>query len=336
AKIRAEIDASRKIVLEAGGLFVLGSERHESRRIDNQLRGRSGRQGDPGESKFFLSLQDDLMRIFGMEKLNPILKTLRIKTGEAITHRWVSGALAKAQAKVEAHHFEIRKNLLKFDNVMNEQRKIIYDLRKDMMTSADVSTNISEMRQIMVEELVAKYASSRMNEDWDLEGLSKELSRTFNIMLPLNDLTEDLAGAIYKVVEEKFADKEARFTSEMMRMVEKSVVLQTLDQVWKEHLQSLDYMRHSIVLRAYGQKDPLNEYKKETFLAFKNMLDVFRQRAVQTLSFVEIMPGADISGDYDDMGGAPMMLPGSVDKVGRNEKCPCGSGRKYKHCHGSI
>ncbi|MDP6120001.1 MAG: preprotein translocase subunit SecA, partial [Rhodospirillales bacterium] len=280
AQIRAEVAENKKAVIEAGGLFVVGTERHESRRIDNQFRGRSGRQGDPGASKFFLSLEDDLMRIFGSERIDGMLQKLGLEDGEAIVHPWVNKALEKAQQKVEARNFEIRKNLLKYDDVMNDQRKVIYEQRRELMEVEDVSATIVDMRRQVVEEMVARCIPEKAYaEQWNAGGLHEEVLRLLGIDAPIEEWTaeEGIADAeirerLIDASDRKMAEKAANIGPEVMRAVEKSLLLQILDQMWKEHLLTLDHLRQGIGLRAYAQKDPLNEYKREAFNLFEEML----------------------------------------------------------------
>jgi preprotein translocase subunit SecA len=388
--IQAEVDAGNKVVLDAGGLFVIATERHESRRIDNQLRGRSGRQGDPGASKFYLSLEDDLMRIFGSERMDGMLKRLGLKEGEAIIHPWINKALLKAQEKVEARNFEIRKNLLKFDDVMNDQRKVIYEQRRDLMETEDVSETVEAMRHETIDDLVTRaIPQTAYAEQWDTEGLQGEVNRTLNLDLPIVDWAkeegiadQEIRDRLIKASDEAFARKVAQYTPEIMRMAEKSLLLQLLDQIWKDHLLSLDHLRQGINLRAYAQKDPLNEYKREAFDLFSDMLARLREHVTGVMSHLEIqaddeaefapMPGpmqmhetrvdpalemAGMSGDLwldepppeGDLAIRQMPVrtaaaaavidpedPTTWGKVPRNAPCPCGSGNKYKHCHGKA
>ena len=296
ARIRAEVAESRAKVLEAGGLFILGTERHESRRIDNQLRGRSGRQGDPGASKFYLSLEDDLMRIFGSGRIDGMLQRLGLKEGEAIIHPWVNRALEKAQQKVEARNFEIRKNLLKFDDVMNDQRKVVYEQRKELMHAEDVAQMVSDMRHNVIEGLVRRHVpENAYAEQWNMPGLHAEVLRIFSLDLPFVEWAaeegiadEEIRTRLLDITDRKMAEKAANYGADVMRMVEKSLLLQILDQLWKEHLLSLDHLRQGIGLRAYGQRDPLNEYKREAFTLFEAMLERLRERVTQVLAHVEL------------------------------------------------
>src|SRR3954451_20009478 len=296
AEIRAEIEAAREVVRKAGGLFVIGSERHESRRIDNQLRGRSGRQGDPGASKFFVSLQDDLMRIFGSERMDSMLQRLGLKEGEAIIHPWVNKALAKAQQKVEARNYDMRKQLLKFDDVMNDQRKVIYEQRRDIMNARDVAAMVADMRDASIADAVAlAIPENTLPEQWDLTGLHAECLRLAALDLPLAEWAKE-EGAdttlfeerIIEAAERKMAEKTANYGPELMRMAEKSLLLQLLDQTWKDHLLSLDHLRQGINLRAYAQRDPLNEYKREAFELFETMLEQMCESVTSVLAHVEL------------------------------------------------
>lgn len=365
-----------------GGLFILGTERHESRRIDNQLRGRSGRQGDPGRSKFYLSLEDDLMRIFAPARMDSMLQRLGLKDGEAIVHPWVSKALEKAQQKVEARNFDIRKNLLKFDNVMNDQRKVIYEQRKELMAAEDLKDEIAQMRTEVVGDLIGRHIPEKaFAEQWDSAGLHEEVLRIFAIDLPVVEWAKEegiadeaIRERVMDAVGRKMAEKAANIGPEVMRSIEKSLLLQLLDQDWKEHLLALDHLRHGIGLRAYGQRDPLNEYKREAFEMFEAMLDRLREQITTLLAHVEIrqqepapapapapaaVPGAATQtsqngtarqvvaqGASASDGAARIKsdLPPGVDandpatwpQLGRNAECLCGSGKKYKHCHGRL
>ena len=379
ARIRAETAADKDKVIAAGGLFILGTERHESRRIDNQLRGRSGRQGDPGGSRFYLSLEDDLMRIFGSERIDGMLQRLGLKEGEAIIHPWVNKALEKAQQKVEARNFEIRKNLLKFDDVMNDQRKVVYEQRKELMSADDVAHTVADMRHQVIEDLVARdIPENAYPEQWNMHGLHGEIFRIFNLDLPLADWAkeEGIADAeirdrLLEAADRRMAEKAANFGPDTMRMIEKSLLLQILDQVWKEHLLSLDHLRQGIGLRAYAQRDPLNEYKREAFDLFQAMLERLRERVTLVLAHVELRmdPAAEpalrpppppemhesradpafAEADEGPGGGATATVrsrqaavranpsdPSTWGRVARNAACPCGSGKKYKHCHGQL
>ncbi len=363
ATIRAEVEAARQIVLAAGGLYVMGTERHESRRIDNQLRGRSGRQGDPGASKFFLSLEDDLMRIFAADRMDGMLQKLGLKEGEAIIHPWINKALAKAQQRVEARNFEIRKNLLRFDNVMNDQRKVIYEQRREIMNAEDCSAMVTEMRQELVQDLVKRcIPAAAYAEQWDISQLHTETLRLLSLDMPLVDWAkeegiadEEILERIMHASDAAMAAKETEYGPQIMRMAEKSMLLQILDQLWKDHLLTLDHLRQGIGLRAYAQRDPLNEYKREAFMLFEDMLGSLRESVVQALTHLQLQmstppdalfAGHDAAGDApgaDDNGwslyhGTRLRRddPATWTNLSRNVVCPCGSGKKYKHCHGVI
>ncbi len=343
--IRAEVAVDKVKVLEAGGLYVIGTERHESRRIDNQLRGRSGRQGDPGASKFFLSLEDDLMRIFGSERMDGMLQRLGLKDGEAIVHPWINKALEKAQQKVEARNFDVRKNLLKFDDVMNDQRKVIYEQRRDMMRAKDVAEDVAGMRHDVIEDLVHVAIPERAYaEEWNIHGLHEEVLRVLGLDLPIAEWAkedgiadQEILARIMDASDRKMAAKAADIGPDTMRMVERSLLLQILDGAWKEHLLQLDHLRQGIGLRAYAQRDPLNEYKREAFNLFETMLNDLRERVTSVLSHVDIKVG--------EPPPEPQALPAAYPSTGgahpewndtpRNSPCPCGSGRKFKHCHGA-
>ena len=377
--IREQVARLKQKALSAGGLYVLGTERHESRRIDNQLRGRSGRQGDPGHSKFFLSLEDDLMRIFGSDKLDGMLRKLGLKENEAIVHPWINKALEKAQQKVEARNFDIRKNLLKFDNVMNDQRTAIFKERLDLMREEAVDETIVGMRHTVIEDLVVKHIpANAYAEQWDVAGLDDALRNVLTLDLPVKDWAkeegiadEEVRERIERRADEHMAAKVAKWGPDVMRYVEKSILLQTLDHLWREHLVILEHLRQVIGLRGYGQRDPLNEYKAEAFALFEAMTARLREAVTAQLMRVEIVqqPPAEEppqklpymeAHKVDPMTGedelAPALAPALVGasngngaqaarnpkdpttwgKVGRNELCPCGSGKKYKHCHGKF
>ncbi|HEU0161831.1 MAG TPA: preprotein translocase subunit SecA [Rhizomicrobium sp.] len=368
--IRAEVAANKQKALAAGGLYMIGTERHESRRIDNQLRGRSGRQGDPGASKFFLSLQDDLMRIFGSERMESILTRLGLEPGEAITHPWVNKALEKAQHKVEARNFEIRKNILKYDDVLNDQRKVIFDQRKEIMLSEDVSDQIADFREEVVESLVETHIPEKAYaEQWDVQGLHDEVDKIFGLDLPVIEWSkeegiadEEMRERILKAVEARAAERTANVGVEITRYVEKAILLQTLDGHWREHIVNLDHLRQYVGLRGYGQRDPLNEYKSEAFELFQALLSTLRRDVVRQLMNVQIQTGPQppledtplpsmfathlnpLTGEneieqpglWPDDAPVDPNNPKSWDKVQRNAPCPCGSGKKYKHCHGAL
>ncbi|WP_029058604.1 preprotein translocase subunit SecA [Stappia stellulata] len=372
AEIRAEIEARKQTAIEAGGLFVIGTERHESRRIDNQLRGRSGRQGDPGRSKFFLSLQDDLMRIFGSDRMDGMLQKLGLKEGEAIVHPWINRALAKAQQKVEARNFDIRKNLLKFDDVMNDQRKVVFDQRIELMDGEAIAETVTDMRHDVIEGLVARHIPEKAYpEQWDTEGLQAEVRQVLNMDLPVVDWAREEGIADEEVIErlkretdQAMARKVGQYSPDVMRQVEKAVLLQTLDHLWREHLANLDHLRSVIGFRGYAQRDPLQEYKTEAFTLFESMLANLRQATTAQLMRVELvqdqpeLPSDDDlpemqashinpqtgENEFETADARPPVADGPRDpqdpatwgKVGRNEACPCGSGKKYKHCHGAL
>ena len=339
SKIAAEIEAARATALAAGGLYVICTERHESRRIDNQLRGRTGRQGDPGASKFFLSLQDDLMRIFGSEKLESMLLKLGLEEGEAIMHPWINKAVEKAQSKVEARNFEIRKQLLKYDDVMNDQRRVIFDQRKEIMRADDVHDTVVDMRHEAAALIVERSIPAGTYHDaWDSETLDADSRRVLGVEAPIADwFAEDgiaepeIEARLIDAADRHMAEKAVRLGPDIMRMAEKNLLLQVLDQQWKEHLLTLDQLRQGITLRAYGQKDPLNEYKREAFLLFETMLANMRETTSMVLSHVEVR-------QPDEQGAPPAASAESSAnaKVSRNAPCPCGSGKKFKHCHGAL
>jgi preprotein translocase subunit SecA len=388
-EIRAEIEAARNVVVAAGGLYVVGSERHEARRIDNQLRGRSGRQGDPGASKFFVSLEDDLMRIFGSERMDGMLQRLGLKEGEAIIHPWVNKALEKAQQKVEARNYDIRKQLLKYDDVMNDQRKVVYEQRREIMSAREVAQTVIDMRNETIEEVAAAaIPDNSLPEQWDIAGLHAECGHLFGLDLPLAEWAKEegvtkaeIEERIMAATDRRMAERSANFGPELMRMAEKSLLLQLLDQTWKDHLLSLDHLRQGINLRAYGQRDPLNEYKREAFELFEEMLVNLRRNVTSVLSHVELrmqepdfaeaqeleaafaeeLPATGTTGrppppgqppgqsrrqrrDGNGMqlgrGEPPPQRQGGVRPpwagTPRNAPCPCGSGKKYKHCHGRV
>ncbi|RWP39368.1 MAG: preprotein translocase subunit SecA [Mesorhizobium sp.] len=377
--IRDDVARLKEKALAAGGLYVLATERHESRRIDNQLRGRSGRQGDPGRSKFFLSLQDDLMRIFGSERMDGMLQKLGLKEDEAIIHPWINKALEKAQKKVEARNFDIRKNLLKYDDVSNDQRKVVFEQRLELMDGEGLSETIAEMREGVIEEIVAKaIPENAYAEQWNVAGLKAEVAEFLNLDLPIEDWVkeegiaeDDIRERISQAAETAAKERAERFGPDVMAYVERSVVLQTLDHLWREHIVNLDHLRSVVGFRGYAQRDPLQEYKGEAFELFQAMLGNLRQAVTAQLMRVELVRQAaeapppeapDMFGSHldgttgeDDFDGGETGLlvrqethatvapenrdpqnPATWGKVGRNEACPCGSGKKYKHCHGAF
>ncbi len=336
-----DIEEKKNVALKSGGLYVIGTERHESRRIDNQLRGRTGRQGDPGSSKFLLSLQDDLMRIFGSDRLETMLGKLGLEKGEAIVHPWINKAVEKAQGKVEAHNFEIRKQLLKFDDVMNDQRKVIFDQRKEIMRSDDISDMILDMRHEVIETIVFKSIPEQSYHDqWDSETLATDVKNYLGITVPIIKWTKEdgiiekeIISRLIELSNNFMAERAVKFGIDVFRQAEKTLLLQVLDQGWKEHLLMLDQMRQSIGLRAYAQKDPLNEYKKEAFELFENMLDKLRKTITSVLSYIEIEQENIESKEHNN---EPQTIPSSK-KIPRNSICPlCDSGKKYKHCCGKL
>ncbi|MEL6947113.1 MAG: preprotein translocase subunit SecA [Pseudomonadota bacterium] len=382
-KITAEVAKLKEEALAAGGLYVLATERHESRRIDNQLRGRSGRQGDPGRSKFFLSLQDDLMRIFGSDRMEGMLTKLGLKEGEAIIHPWINKALEKAQQKVEARNFDARKNILKFDDVMNDQRKVIFEQRIEMMTDEDLTDTIKDMREDVVDGLVsATMPENAYPEQWKLDELSEGVQEYLNLDLPVKDWAleegiddSDVRQRIIEAADKAAEERSERFGPEIMAYVEKSVLLQTLDHLWREHLENLEHLRSVIGFRGFGQRDPLAEYKSESFELFDGLLGNLRQTVTAQMMRVELVQQAadddmelpdmelGLGPGFDDAYDQPANLadeetgygkavmtetrataaqgrnpadPTTWGRVGRNEPCPCGSGLKYKHCHGKL
>ncbi|MCX7376847.1 MAG: preprotein translocase subunit SecA [Alphaproteobacteria bacterium] len=373
AAIRAEVTANHDVVKAAGGLLVIGTERHESRRIDNQLRGRSGRQGDPGGSRFFLSLEDDLMRIFGSDRMGGMLQKLGLKDGEAIIHPWINKALEKAQKKVEARNFDTRKNVLRYDDVMNNQRKEVYAQRREFMRAEDVNETIADMRGEVLATMVAlRIPEKAYAEQWQTAELAEDVKRVFALDLPIVDWGREegidetqIRERIDAAVREMMAAKAANFGPETMRYIEKSLLLQLLDRVWKEHLLALDHLRQGIGLRAYGQRDPLNEYKAEAFALFNAMLDELKEQVTSFLSRVEVNaePPPPVFQPYEETHPAPQTSEGGYESgveamptrvtagplratevdpndpstwasTPRNASCPCGSGKKFKHCHG--
>jgi preprotein translocase subunit SecA len=350
----------REKVIAAGGLHIIGTERHESRRIDNQLRGRSGRQGDPGSSRFYLSLEDDLMRIFGAERIQGLMTRLGMEEGVPIEHRLITRAVANAQSKVEGHNFDIRKHLLEYDDVMNQQREIIYGRRREILGSSNLKSDVLAMAENVAGGIVAQYANRETHaEEWDWKTLSDVLHKNFTLRFAVTDAEKDgltpdrleqmVIDQIYAVYEEK----ERAFTPPVLRHLEKLVLLQTVDTLWKDHLLSMDHLKEGISLRGYGQRDPLQEYKKEGFTAFESMMDELEADVVEKVFTVQIARQEDVermearrrpqpAQMVASGGGMPQRQPGKVEtvrrdaeKVGRNDPCPCGSGKKYKKCHGT-
>ncbi len=375
AAIRVEVETLKANAIAAGGLYVIGTERHESRRIDNQLRGRSGRQGDPGHSKFFLSLDDDLMRIFGSERMDGMLQKLGLKEDEAIVHPWINKALERAQKKVEARNFDIRKNVLKFDDVMNDQRKVIFEQRIELMEGSSLSETIADMRHEVIEDLIASHIPKKVYaEQWDMAGLKTSIQQYFDLDVPVEDWAKEegideeaIAERLLELTDAKSNDREQHFGPEVLPQIQKLVMLQTLDELWREHLVNLDHLRSVVGFRGYAQRDPLNEYKSESFELFQTMLTNLRQAVTGQMMRVELVERTEPDEPLPDMVEEHAMLdgfgnamdgdigvlqapstariaatkrdpnnPSSWGKVGRNEQCPCGSGKKFKHCHGRL
>jgi preprotein translocase subunit SecA len=377
AAIKEEVKQLKQQALAAGGLYIIATERHESRRIDNQLRGRAGRQGDPGRSKFYLSLQDDLMRIFGSERMDSMLQKLGLKDGEAIVHPWINKALERAQKKVEARNFDIRKNLLKYDDVLNDQRKVVFEQRVELMDAEDISETVTDMRQEVIEAMVSRHIPERAYaEQWDVKGLKAEIESVLNLDLPVEEWVkedgiaeDDILARVTEAADKAAAERAERFGPEVMTYVERSVVLQTLDHLWREHIVNLDHLRSVIGFRGYAQRDPLQEYKQEAFELFTALLTNLRQAVITQLMRVEIVRQAaeapapelpvmeahhlDATSGEDELAQSTLESaettalyvapenrdpndPATWGKVGRNEACPCGSGKKYKHCHGAY
>ncbi len=373
-RFEAEIAEARAHALREGGLFVLGTERHESRRIDNQLRGRTGRQGDPGRSKFFLCCEDDLLRIFAGDRLDAIMRSFGVQEGEAITHKWLNGAIATAQKRVEQRNYEIRKNLLKYDDVVNDQRKAVFEQRQEFMEATDLSEIITEMRHDVIGDMVQRYLPAKAYaEQWDIEGLDERSRTHLGMELPLKAWAaeegighEEMEERIVKAADARATERETILSPEQMRSVEKQFLLQTIDMQWREHLMHLDHLRNVIGLRGYGQRDPLNEYKTEAFTLFEVLLNNLRTNVTRWLQTVEFqfqdpepldpMEGLvevhlNPNSGQNEMALAaagsaltseqraalsPAALPEGWERTSRNAECPCGSGRKFKHCHGAL
>jgi preprotein translocase subunit SecA len=352
--------------MKAGGLHIIGTERHESRRIDNQLRGRAGRQGDPGSTRFYLSLEDNLMRIFASERMAGLMQKLGMEEGEAIEHPWVSRAIENAQRKVEGHNFDIRKQLLQFDDVANDQRKVIYEQRNELMAADDVSETIVSMRSSVINDVISLYIPpNSIDEQWNVSGLEQALRDDFALELDIsgwleaddNLHEESLRERIIEEAEASCQAKEATVGAELMRHFEKAIMLQTLDTQWKEHLAQMDYLRQGINLRGYAQKDPKQEYKREAFQLFTAMLDSLKHEVISLISRVKVRApedvaavdeqrrqSADVEYQHESASAeaeaehptANQPLTRDGKKVGRNDPCPCGSGKKFKNCHGAI
>ncbi|HWD67764.1 MAG TPA: preprotein translocase subunit SecA, partial [Caulobacteraceae bacterium] len=374
AALESEINARKQEALAAGGLFVLGTERHESRRIDNQLRGRTGRQGDPGRSKFFLSCEDDLLRIFAGDRLDSIMRTFGVEEGEAITHRWLNGAIATAQKRVEQRNYEIRKNLLKYDDVVNDQRKAVFEQRHEFMVADDLSEVIVEMRNDTIEDIVQRHLPPKAYADqWDVEGLTEQAESLLGLQAPIKDwaaeegiANDEIVKRLTEAADQRAAEREEQISPEQTRQVEKNFLLQMTDMQWREHLLHLDHLRNVIGLRGYGQRDPLNEYKSEAFSLFETLIANLRQSVTKWTMTVEFRfappepapppmyeihmnpetgdneralesVGATLAGGEAQARAAlPLAaLPPGFESTGRNQPCPCGSGKKFKHCHGA-
>lgn len=370
-KIRQEWMNRHEAVLAAGGLHIIGTERHESRRIDNQLRGRSGRQGDPGSTRFYLSLEDNLMRIFASERMAGLMQKLGMEEGEAIEHPWVSRAIENAQRKVEGHNFDIRKQLLEFDDVANDQRKVVYEQRNELMAADDVSETITSMRSSVINDVISLYIPpNSIDEQWDTAGLEDALREEFALDAPVRTWLEQddslheesLRERIVEEAEKAYKQKEQAVGEELMRHFEKAIMLQTLDSQWKDHLAQMDYLRTGINLRGYAQKDPKQEYKRESFSLFKTMLDNIKHEVIKLISRVQVRAEEDVeaveeqrrqTAEMEYQHEQAQQLASSEDnqqedlaahqpytregnKVGRNDPCPCGSGKKFKQCHGAI
>jgi len=342
-----KIKINKSNVINSGGLYVIGSERHESRRIDNQLRGRSGRQGDPGETKFFLSLEDDLMRIFGSDKMDSVLKSLGLKEGESIKHAWISKALERAQKKVEGRNFDIRKTLLKFDDVLNDQRKTIFEQRLDLMNSNDISVVAKEMQYDVADEIVNNYAPEKAYiEQWNIEEIKNDIKTYFAGDIDLENLLkedgfdqEKLKSKIYQIIDKRTEIRAENHPKELINNLEKMVLLKIIDDKWMMHINNLEQLRSTIGLRGYGQRDPLNEYKNEAFGLFEDLIFNLKNDVAKIFSRMSIRPNAQLN--QTDEGkeikrSEAASISKSNKKVPRNSPCPCGSGKKYKHCHGKI
>ena len=375
AQMRSEWQLVHDAVVASGGLHIVGTERHESRRIDNQLRGRSGRQGDPGSSRFYLSLEDPLLRIFGGERLGVIMQKLKMPDGEPIEHPIVNRSIAKAQTRVEARNFDIRKQLLEYDDVANDQRRVIYQQRNELLESSDIADTIRGMIGGLTEDTVRRYVPPESVEDqWDIPGLETTLAADFQLQAPVSqwlkddpELSDDKVRArLSELALAQYASKESLVGPELMRQFERSLMLQTLDSQWRDHLANLDHLRQGIHLRGYAQKNPKQEYKRESFELFSDMLDRIKQDVVKIVLTVQVRTQEDVKAveeapavsnvkyqhaDYDDaLGAAPPPGDGAPEsaaappapfvrggeKIGRNDPCPCGSGKKYKHCHGRL
>jgi preprotein translocase subunit SecA len=355
ASYNAICSQEKEQVIAAGGLHILGTERHESRRIDNQLRGRAGRQGDPGSSRFYLSLEDDLMRIFGADRIQGIMSRLGMEEGVPIEHGLVTRAIENAQKKVEAHNFDIRKHLLEYDDVLNKQREVVYNERREVLKGQTLKEHVTELAETLADDIVGRYADKEVHsEDWDLKGLHEALYHQFNLRLDFkagDGLSAERAAEMARArIIEVYEDKEKRFGEPMLRQLEKIIMLQTIDSLWKDHLLNMDHLKEGIGLRGYGQKNPLQEYQKEGYDMFEEMIQRKEEDVVQKLFTVElaresVAPQVELQqprpqrmvlshGD-EPIAARPSSAPKrDGEKVGRNDPCPCGSGKKYKRCHG--
>ena len=346
AKLTSEIENNKKLVLAAGGLYVIGSERHESRRIDNQLRGRSGRQGDPGETKFFLSLEDDLMRIFGSDKMDGMLKTLGLSEGESIQHSWITKALERAQKKVEGRNFDIRKTLLKFDDVLNDQRKNIFEQRLDLMDTEEITETINEMQYDTIDEFLDFHIPKDSYVDqWDINGLESDIKNHLATISDIKALADEdgfdkdqFKEHLYALVRKKSIMRAEGHSKESVENLERMVLLRILDDKWKDHINNLEQLRQTIGLRGYGQRDPLSEYKNESFVLFENLLSNLKIDVTKTFSRLVIKESSKVDKTEEEFieGSNESQNPLKKEKVSRNSPCPCGSEKKYKHCHGKI
>ncbi|HEX5364887.1 MAG TPA: SEC-C metal-binding domain-containing protein, partial [Gallionella sp.] len=369
AQLKSEWQQLHQQVLDSGGLHIIGTERHESRRVDNQLRGRSGRQGDPGSSRFFLSLEDPLLRIFASDRVAAIMNRFKLPEGEAIEHSWVTRAIENAQRKVEARNFDMRKQILEYDDVANDQRKVIYQQRSELLESTDISETIAAMRDGVMDATISQYiAPGSMEEQWDVPALEKMLASEFRLELPLVQWLDqekqlDEAGLRARIAEHAREQYQAKvdLVGPEMHHYERMIMLQSLDQHWREHLAALDHLRQGIHLRGYAQKNPKQEYKREAFELFSTMLEAIKHEVTQVLMTVQVRDQSDVESveaiptpenvqyhhaDYDealghasesestDEGAGTFVRDGQ--KVGRNDPCPCGSGKKYKQCHGKL
>ena len=331
-------------MIKAGGLYVIGSERHESRRIDNQLRGRSGRQGDPGETKFFISLEDDLMRIFGSEKIDSVLKSLGLKEGESIKHAWISKALERAQKKVEGRNFDIRKTLLKFDDVLNDQRKTIFEQRLELMNADNISEIANEMQYDVADEIVERYCPEKSYADqWNLQDLQDEINQYFSKKIDVNlensegDINQQyIKDKVYTLINENTVNRKGNHSEEEVNSAERMVMLKILDDKWKDHINNLEQLRSTIGLRGYGQRDPLNEYKNEAFGLFEELINNLKIDVSKIFSRMRLREKQNQTLNENSVSEKINQSAIKTKKISRNAPCPCGSGKKYKHCCGKI